>query len=56
MMVSTVVSTVCINYLLMCHACLLAYNFNEERQGGFSALKRTITVKHRPSWYYMLLR
>ena len=29
MMVSTVVSTVCINHLLKCQACLLAYIFNE---------------------------
>ena len=69
-MVSTVVSTVCINHLLKCHACLLAYIFNEtdklniyhyktdflSREGGFWALKTTITVKHRPSWYYLLLR
>ena len=70
MMVSTVASTVCINHLLKCHACLLAYNFNEadkldiyhyktdflSRHGGFWELKRTITIKHRPSWYYLLLR
>ena len=51
-LVSTVASTVCINHLLNCHACLLANNFNEaekldiyhyetdflSRHGGFWAL------------------